>query len=261
VTENKTMPFDDHNKHFATHLGTKFAVYTKGSGPQVVVLPEAPGLHKEVFSLSDRLVEAGFSVHLLSLFGEDGTKFRYRDVPRCLLRACIRKEFSVFAQHRSSPLTDWVRAYCRTLHQHNQKGIGLIGMCLTGNFALSLLAEPWMLAPVLCQPSLPFLSKKGLHVEPEILNKAKKNKDLKVLGMRFTNDFMCPKERFQQLRKELPSQISTIEIDSSWGNANKIRPIAHSVLTKDFVDHNGHPTQKALKQTILFLHTQLKKSS
>ena len=105
------MPIDDHQKRTIKHLGKTCTVYTKGSGPEVVLLPEAPGLHKEVFALSDRLVDAGFSVHLLSLFGEDGKKFRYRDGFRCVVRACIRKEFSVFARNRSSPLTDWVRAY------------------------------------------------------------------------------------------------------------------------------------------------------
>ena len=160
---------NQYHKRDATFLGTTRTVYTKGTGPHVVILPEVPGLHPATFSLGNQITASGFTVHLLSLFGKDGAPFRYRDTVRILLRACISKEFSVFAQNRSSPICDWIRAYCHNIHSHTQKGIGLIGMCLTGNFALTMLAEPWMLAPVLSQPSLPFQPPKGLHVHPKTL--------------------------------------------------------------------------------------------
>lgn len=247
------MPIEEYTKKTSTHLGSTHTVYQRGVGPHVVILPEAPGLHREVFSLGDRLVHAGFTVHLLSLFGEDGKAFRYRDSLACLLKTCIRKEFALFAQHRSSPITDWVRAYCTNIYHHSQQGIGLIGMCLTGNFALSMLAEPWMLAPVLCQPSLPIHPKKGLHVKPDILLQSKQ----KIIGMRFSGDILCPKQRFSKLKETLGNRIELIEIDSSVKNKHKISPISHSVLTKDFVDKEGHPTYIALEKTIGFLKQQL----
>ena len=248
------MPIEDFAKKNCTYFGKTRAVYQRGTGPHVVILPEVPGLHKQVFALGDRLVNHGFQVHLLSLFGKDGEPFRYRDTPSCLLKACIRKEFAVFAQHRSSPITNWVRAYCSSLHEHTQKGIGLIGMCLTGNFALSMLAEPWMLAPILCQPSLPLYPKDAVHVDPNII----KNSSQKVLAMRFSNDILCPRKRFTALQKDLGERIELLELDSSIGNQHKILPIAHSVLTKDFVDKEGHPTKEALKHTIYFLKQHIK---
>lgn len=250
------MPIEDFIKKTSTHLGKTRTVYQKGTGPHVVILPEVPGLHEQVFSLGERLTDCGYTVHLLSLFGKDGEPFRYRDAPSCLLKACIQKEFAVLASQRSSPIANWVRSYCASVHQHTKKGIALIGMCLTGNFALSMLAEPWMLAPVLCQPSLPLFPRSALHVDTKTLEDSSQ----KILAMRFSHDVLCPKQRFTSLQKKLGKRIELIEIDSSIGNPHKISPIAHSVLTKDFVDQDGHPTQVALQKTIEFLNKQLKPS-
>ena len=241
----------------ATYLEKSKTIYQQGTGPDVVILPESPGLHQAVFELGRRIAQAGFRVHLISFFDYGGKPFQYRAALRCVLKSCIRREFAMFSAHRSSPLTDWVRAFCSDLHRETGNGIGLIGMCLTGNFALGLLAEPWMLAPVLAQPSLPIGQPKGLHVSPEILQKAKRNPDLQVLGLRFSGDIMCPKQRFGSLRKTFPTQFNAIEIDSSIGNPHGISPIAHSVLTKDFVDKAGHPTSLALEKTLRFLTERL----
>ena len=34
-------------------------------------------------------------------------------------------------------------------------GVGAVGMCFTGSFALAMMTEPAVVAPVLSQPSLP----------------------------------------------------------------------------------------------------------
>ena len=251
------MPLVEYQKIPSTHLGTTLDVYIRGEGPDVVILPEIPGLHEAVFTLGDRIADSGFRVHLLSLFGEDGKAFRYRDSLKELVKACISREFSILASHRSSPICDWIRSYCAHLYEQQQRGIGLIGMCITGNFALSMLAEPWMLAPVLSQPSLPFLSKSGLHVTKDIVRKAQQNQSPPILGLRFTWDILCPKQRFRTLRKTFPHQFHGIEIDSSPTNQHAIATTAHSVLTKDFVDQKGHPTYKALQETLTFLQQNL----
>ena len=115
-----------------------------------------------------------------------------------------------------------------------------------------------MLAPVLSQPSLPIGRSSSLHVEPKILEEAKKREDVQILGLRFTHDIMCPKQRFERLQSEFPTGFQSIEIDSSRQNPHKIPFYAHSVLTKDFVDKEGHPTHDALQKTIDFLHKRLK---
>ncbi len=249
----------DFHSSLSTHNGICRRVYTKGAGPSVVILPEIPGLHTATFTLGRTIADSGFRVHLLSLFGKDNQPFRYRDSIKELTRACIRKEFAIFARHASSPIVDWVRSFCRSITAHEpSRGIGLIGMCLTGNFALGLLAEPWMIAPVLSQPSLPFGYPSDLHVSPALLKRAQKNESLRLLGLRFSNDILCPRGRFNRLKTEFQEKFHGIEIDSSLGNPHQIPPYAHSVLTKDLVDVDGHPTQKALHQTLSFLQAQLK---
>ena len=49
----------------------------------------------------------------------------------------------------------------------------------------------------------------------------------------------------------------TIEIDSSPGNAHGIPRMAHSVLTEDLVDRDGHPTAAALARVLSFLADNL----
>lgn len=133
-------------------------------------------------------------------------------------------------------------------------------MCLTGNFALALMVDPAVMAPVLSQPSLPFpfgkARRAGLHLSDEDLAVAK-SRGVPVLGLRFTEDGACPGERFDRLRAEFGDAFEAIEIDSSRGNAHGIPPDAHSVLTIHFVDRDGHPTRKALDRTLEFFRERL----
>ena len=133
-------------------------------------------------------------------------------------------------------------------------------MCLTGNFALAMMVDEAVMAPVLSQPSLPFpvgaARRAGLHVSDEDLATIKR-RDVPVLGLRFTHDVVCPAERFARLRRELGDRFEAIEIDSSPGNAHGIGRTAHSVVTKDLVDEEGHPTRAALDRVLGFFHERL----
>jgi len=142
----------------------------------------------------------------------------------------------------------------------------VVGMCLTGNFALAMMVDPVVAAPVLSQPSLPFVLngayKRDLNLSPEDLAAVKArceaDEDLCVLGLRFTGDFMAPGERFARLREELGDSFVGVEIDSSPGNPHGIRKMAHSVLTEDLVDEPGHPTRDALDQVLDLFERRLR---
>lgn len=181
-----------------------------------------------------------------------------------ITRCCVSKEFSVLAANASSPITDWLRALCRHAHAEcGGPGVGAIGMCMTGNFALSLMVDPTVTAPVLSQPSLPFgltsARRAGIHLSPEDLVKVKARceEGIRVLGMRFTHDPLCPPGRFETLRRELGASFEGIEIDSSPGNPWGIPRTAHSVVTHDLVDEEGHPTRKALDRVVGFFRESL----
>jgi dienelactone hydrolase len=136
-------------------------------------------------------------------------------------------------------------------------------MCLTGNFALTLAMDEAVLAPVLSQPSLPFAITPGrcagLHLSPEGVVSLKKRAagGLKVLGLRFTKDPACPAARFERLREAIGPAFEAVEIDSSRGNLHGIRRGAHSVVTLDLVDREGHPTRQALDRVLAFFKERL----
>lgn len=248
-----------------TYQGETKTVYRRGAGPGVVIMHEIPGITPEVAGFARRVADAGFTVAMPDMFGTPGKPMGVPYALEQMARACISREFHVLAAHRASPITEWLRALARALHDEiGGRGVGAIGMCLTGNFALTLMMDDCMMAPVLSQPSLPFGigsdRRAGLHLSPEGLARVKKRaaEGVTVLGMRFTSDPMCPKERFDTLRRELGDRFEAIEIDSSPGNAAGIPRTAHSVVTKDLVDREGHPTRQALDRVLSFFRENLK---
>lgn len=248
-----------------SHEGATRPVYRRGEGPGVVVIHEVPGITPEVAGFGRRVADAGFSVAMPELFGEAGRPYSTGYILNGLVRACVSREFHVLASHQASPVTDWLRALARSLHAEvGGPGVGAIGMCLTGNFALALMLDPCLMAPVVSQPSLPFPlgreRRAALHLSDDELAQARKraSEGVPILGMRFSHDPMCPPERFETLRREFGDQFEGIEIDSSPGNPHGIPRTAHSVVTKDLVDETGHPTREALDRVLAFFAERLR---
>ncbi len=243
-----------------SHEGITRPVYRIGSGPGVVVMHEVPGIYPAVAEFAERVAGAGFTVAMPEFFGTTGRDLSPSYIAGQLARACVSAEFHVLASRGSSPVTVWLRALCRALHEERGgPGVGAIGMCLTGNFALALMVDPWVMAPVLSQPSLPFPigkeRRRGLHLSDTDLDVVRGrvcDEGRRVLGLRFTGDPLCPPERFERLREELGEGFEGIEIDSSRGNPHGISRSAHSVVTKDLVDEEGHPTRLALDRVLGF---------
>jgi dienelactone hydrolase len=258
----------DYEKITFAHEGLSRPLYKRGSGPGILVMHEIPGIYPPVIEFADRLVEAGYRVYMPELVGQAGREFSNGYLVQSMLRACIAKEFHVLASRGSSPITTWLRALARKAHAEcGGPGIGCIGMCLTGNFGLALMVDEFVMAPVLSQPSLPFplgaARKRALHISDEdlgVIRERTRNGGCPVLGLRFTGDPLCPPERFQRLREELGDAFEGIEIDSSKGNAAGIGSMAHSVLTKDLVDEEGHPTRAALDRVMSFFEERLKQT-
>jgi dienelactone hydrolase len=256
------MALEGFEQRSFTYNGETKTVYRRGRGPGVVVMHEIPGITPAVERFAVRVAEEGFSVALPQLFGTPGKDYAAGYIAGQMLRACVSREFAIFAQNRSSPITDWLRALCRDLHaEAGGPGVGAIGMCLTGNFALSLMVDPSVMAPVLSQPSLPIAfgreGRRALHLSPGELSEVKRRADVPVLGMRFTGDPYCPAERFERLREELGGRFEAIEIDSKRGNPHGIGRLAHSVVTRDLVDEAGHPTRAALARVLAFFRERL----
>jgi len=246
-----------------THGGRTHEVYRAGAGSAVIVVHEMPGLHPGVTKFGQRLVDAGYRVYLPSLFGRPGAPFGGREMRRTLRQVCVSREFVLLAD-RTPPVVTWLRALAAQAHAEcGGPGVGAVGMCFTGGFALAMAVEPAVLAPVLSQPGLPApltaRKRAALGLDPADLAsvKARANDGLCVMGLRFSADKGSPPERFATLRAELGENFEAIEIDSSPGNPYGIPQRAHSVLTEDLVDTQGHPTRAALDRVMAFFAERL----
>ena len=264
-----TVALDGFEAFPFTHDGTTRTVYRRGQGPGVVLMHEIPGITPDVKACAQRIADAGFTVFMPHLFG---TPDKPVSIPYALgqmARAiCIRREFTCLARGRSSPITTWLRALAADVHAElGGPGVGAVGLCLTGGFALTLMLEPAVIAPVLSQPSLPMplpglAARNGpeidispAHLDQVAARLAREN--LSVLGLRFTADAFCPKARFDALRSRLGDRFEAIEIDSSPGNAHGFGRMAHSVLTAEFRDEAGFPTRVAMDRVIGFFRQRL----
>jgi dienelactone hydrolase len=217
-------------------------LYRRGTGPAVIVIAEIPGITPKVVEFADAVVDAGFSAVLPHLFGAPGAE----PTPAAMLKVvpplCISREFSTWAVGRTSPIAAWLRALAASEHERcGGPGVGAVGMCFTGGFALAMATDPRMLAPVLSQPSLPFpltaKHKRAIDTSPSDLAVVRQRcaaEGLEVLGLRFKSDRAVPQERFDLLREELGDGFVAVELEDSDAPAGTKSP--HSVLTEHRVD-------------------------
>ena len=238
-------------------------VYRRGSGPAVIVIHEMPGLHPLVLRFATRVAEAGMTVFCPHLFGDAGKEIRPLSSVGTMLRGiCIRREFAAWATDRSSPIVDWLRALARQAHQDcGGRGVGAVGMCFTGNFALAMMTEPAVTAPVLSQPSLPMAigpggKKRGaaIGVSPAEIKCARQrmeDEDLTMLGLRFEGDSYVPPERFEALRAALGPRFESVELDPKDAAPNALMSMAHSVLTIHLNDDDPDGPTKQVEQRVI----------
>jgi dienelactone hydrolase len=212
-------------------------VYRIGSGPAVIVIHEIPGLHPAVLDFARDVAAEGMTVFCPSLFGEPGKPVSDRYINAMVLKlACVGREFSIWAAGRSSPIVDWLRALARQVHAEcGGRGVGAVGMCFTGGFALAMMTEPSVVAPVLAEPSLPVGRKHAARLDcsPQDLAVAKARmeaEDLSLLALRFEDDKLSPCARFQTLARELGPRAELHTLSKASARQGTGRA-PHSVLT------------------------------
>jgi len=240
-------------------------VYRKGDGPGVVLTPEIPGIHPGVLGLGNHLVDNGFTVAIPSLFGDPGRPISVGYVLPTIARACVAREFAAFATNKQRPVAVFLRALARDLKASTPgKGVGVIGQCFTGGFALAAAVDDSVLAPVLSQPSLPFPLTPRQRRDPGVsdveLNAFKDraaSEGLCAMGLRFSEDKAVPGERFTALKERLGDAFEVIEIDSGPGNEHGFGRMAHSVLTNEVREVDGQPAYEARKRVVAFLNERL----
>lgn len=254
----------DYRKTEFEFEGSRKPLYVRGDGPAVIVIHEIPGITPKVVRFADWVCEAGFRVYMPLLVGEVGRAPTHSYVLTSIAKVCISREFAVLAANRSSPVTQWLRALARHASAETAGGpVGAVGMCFSGNFALAMMMDDCLKAPVLSQPSLPFPLGKArsaaLHVSPEELRCVKDRCAAggSVLGLRFKSDPAVPDARFETLRRELGSAFESIELDDDCAFQDAPMKQPHSVLTEHLVDKDGEPTMEAAKRVIGFFRERL----
>jgi dienelactone hydrolase len=266
-----SMNLDDSLEDFAKREITlnevSKRVYVAGTGPAVIVMTEMPGISPHVARFARWVRDAGFTVYMPSLFGRDGAVPQADEGAATFQRACMSAEFRAMAANASSPVTQWLRALARFAHgECGGPGVGAIGMCFTGNFALTMMLEPAMLAPVLSQPSLPLREPAGLEIAPDELAAVRERldrEDLTVLAYRFKGDQICRAERFAAyaaalgdrfIGRELPDEAASSDVSPFFA---RHVPFPHSVVTQHLIDEAGQPTIAARDEILTFFRARL----
>jgi dienelactone hydrolase len=242
-------------------------VYVAGAGPAVIVMSEMPGISPHVARFARWVRDAGFTVYMPSLFGRDGAVPGVEEGGAVFRQGCVSAEFRALAANKSSPVTQWLRALARLAHQEcGGPGVGAIGMCFTGNFALTMMLEPALLAPVLSQPALPLNDPAGLEIAPEEIKAVRdrlERENLTVLAYRFAGDRFCRAERFAAYAAALGDRFIARVLPDSAANTD-VPPFSavrvacpHSVVTAHLIDEAGQPTIAARDEILSFFARRL----
>jgi dienelactone hydrolase len=260
-------PLEDFARREITFDGSAKRVYVAGSGPAVIVMAETPGISPHVARFARWVRDAGFTVYMPSLFGRDGAVPGDEEGMTVFQRMCVSAEFRAFQANASSPVTQWLRALARRAHREcGGRGVGAIGMCFTGNFALTMMLEPAMLAPVLSQPALPLKDPGGLEIAPEELRAVRdrlEREDLTVMAYRFAGDRFCRAERFAAYAAALGDRFIGRVLPDSAANTDvppffaKRVGCPHSVVTVHLIDEAGQPTIAARDEILSFFVRRL----
>lgn len=263
-----TDPLDDFTRREITLDGATKAVYVAGTGPAVIVMTEMPGISPHVARFARWVRDAGFTVYMPSMFGRDGAVPDAEEGKAVFQRACVSAEFRAFAGNASSPVTQWLRALARLAHAEcGGPGVGAIGMCFTGNFALTMMLEPAVLAPVLSQPSLPLDNPGGIEISQEEIAQVRQRlerEDLTVMAYRFEGDRFCRAQRFAAYADALGDRFVARVLPDSAANTrdlpsffSQVVASPHSVVTAHLIDEAGQPTIAARDEILSFFARRL----
>ncbi|MDQ3756246.1 MAG: dienelactone hydrolase family protein [Actinomycetota bacterium] len=254
-------PLDDFEQRRLAFDGDEKRVYVAGTGPAVVVMTELPGITPHVARFARWVRDAGFTAWMPSLFGVDGAAPSLEYARETLRAPCVRREFKAFADGEPSPMASWLRRLAA--HAHTEcggPGVGAIGMCFTGNFALTMTLEPAVLAPVMSQPALPFDDPASTFMTSQELSAVKQRMDaddLTVLAYRFEGDTYCQAARFETFACALGDRfVGRVLPDAAAGPVGWTG-VPHSVVTTSLIDEAGQPTVAARDEILGFFARRL----
>jgi len=260
-------PLEDFKAREIALDGVTKRVHVAGAGPAVIVMAEMPGISPHVARFARWVRDAGFTVYMPSLFGRDGAVPQVEEGRAIFQRVCVSAEFRALAANEPSPVIKWLRALARLAHHEcGGPGVGAIGFCFTGNFALTMMLEPSVLAPVLGEPSLPLNNPAGVDSGPDELAAVRQRldrDDLTVMAYRFQGDRFCTAQRFAAYKEALGDRFTGRVLPDTAANQD-VAPFfehvvasPHSVVTAHLIDEAGQPTIAARDEILGFFKHRL----
>lgn len=232
-------------KPFRSNDIEHFVYESRSEGPPVLLMHELPGLSENCRLLADQIAAAGFRVYMPLFFGQPESTAIFKNT----IRVCISREFMAFASNKTQPLVLWLKDLVSHISKKDSvEKVGVIGMCLTGNFALTLISHTNVKASVCCQPSLPIFRDDSLAISPSDLQRsvdsAKELGKGGIIGFRYEKDTICPAIKFSMIKEMFGECFDEVEFSGK----------GHSTLTGERENPN---TILSIERTIQYLKGKL----
>ena len=229
-------------------------------GPTVILIHEAPGLSASTFAIADVLSANGYRV-VLPVLSDAAWSWRgIRPTAANMIKLCVAREMSALASGQTGAIVEWLRGLAAAEHTATGgRPVGVIGMCMSGGFALATI--PWspVSVAVMSQPALPFVLrpwKSDLGMSPTDRAELRRRVGAGecVRAMRFSRDSISPRKRMQLLRRELPA-AECVEIQTT---NRKLHSVLARAVDRTLTGRLGADVEQALVDTIAFLDRHLK---
>lgn len=234
--------------HHTDSAARRHAVHVAGDGPPVVIIHELAGVSPMLLEFARRIRERGFATHLPVIIERRGGPAR---LLVAAFQVCVSAEFTKLARGKTSPIVGWLRSYGSTIHAETGRDIGVVGMCLTGGFALAMAVDPHVAASVMGHPTLPLgigsARQRDLGLNPADLEALKNRSDLSVKGVRFSCDVIAPRKRFDRMKEEFGDRFDRTDVESGSGSPLGFSRWEHSVLNNARIqpDNPNHDAARA----------------
>src|SRR5262245_32195763 len=182
--------------------GIEHDVRRSGSGPAVLVLHELNGIDLATFLVAERIKGEGFTVVVPDLLPPLAGRPMV-DLALNFGRICVAREFWAFALRYDRPVTRWLLALADREHaQAGGPGVGVVGMCFSGGFALASATRAPISVAIAAEPALPFRWRPGAPTDlgmstPEatLLRDRAKRGEVCVRAFAYDADPITPRER------------------------------------------------------------------
>ena len=214
-------------------------------GPAVILMHEVPGLSASTFEIAERLAQRHFTVVVPELLDAPAGM-----VPS-MIRLCIAREFGALTRGEPGAIVTWLRGLAaREVALARGDSVGVIGMCMSGGFALATAVDPTVRAVVSSQPALPFaISDLGLSDRDLDCVRENVATGTCIRALRYRLDYKSPGPRFGKLQREIPS-ADIVSIPT-------LNPFKHSVLKDGARARKPSRLATEFEGTITFMHRAL----